>query len=170
VVPPVTSLLLRAICLVVYTGKETKLSLNSKTPPSKLSVVDSVVNRTLIIAISAMLIVCVISAVARSHLPHSPLPFLLSLNAPPHVYSIIWEIDNNNASYLCLNKDDLNDKYNGGGCESGATNSALTILTFATLFNNFVCIRLIFFPSLSFSPTPALFCNGDGVACMSRSR
>ncbi len=51
--------------MVVYTGKDTKLSLNSKSPPSKLSVVDSVVNRTLIIAISAMLIVCVISSIAR---------------------------------------------------------------------------------------------------------
>ncbi len=30
----------------------------------------------------------------------------------------------------------------GGGCESGSTNSALTILTFATLFNNFVCISM----------------------------
>ena len=55
----------RAVCMVVYTGKETKLSLNSKAPPSKLSVVDSVVNRTLIIAISAMMIVCVMSAIAR---------------------------------------------------------------------------------------------------------
>jgi magnesium-transporting ATPase (P-type) len=69
---------LRAICLVVYTGKETKLSLNSKTPPSKLSVVDSVVNRTLIIAISAMMIVCVISAVARLALLSD---YRISLNA-----------------------------------------------------------------------------------------
>jgi magnesium-transporting ATPase (P-type) len=55
----------RALCVVVYTGKDTKLSLNSKPPPSKLSVVDSVVNRTLIVAISAMIIVCVVSAIAR---------------------------------------------------------------------------------------------------------
>jgi hypothetical protein len=115
--------------------------LNSKTPPSKLSVVDTVVNRTLIIAISAMLIVCILSAIARF-----PLPTLDHLTHPassllPSPFSIVWEIDNNNASYLCLSKDDLNQKYGGQGCESGSTNSALTILTFATLFNNFVCIR-----------------------------
>jgi len=109
-----------AICVVVYTGRDTKLSLNSKSPPSKLSVVDGVVNRTLIIAISAMLIVCVFSAIA----------------------SIVWEINNNEASYLCINEDDLEKRYNGGGCETGSTNSALTILTFATLFNNFVCISM----------------------------
>jgi hypothetical protein len=73
--------------------------------------------------------------------------------------SIIWEIDNNNASYLCMSEDDLNDKYNGQGCESGSTNSALTILTFATLFNNFVCIRFVH------SPLPS---DGDAIACMSR--
>jgi hypothetical protein len=37
--------------------------MNSKAVPSKLSVVDSVVNRTLLIAIMTMVIVCVISTI-----------------------------------------------------------------------------------------------------------
>ena len=51
------------LCMVVYTGRDTKLSMNSKAVPSKLSVVDSVVNRTLLIAIMTMVIVCVISTI-----------------------------------------------------------------------------------------------------------
>ena len=42
------------IALVVYTGKETKLSLNSKSTPSKLSSVDRIVNRTLVVAIGTL--------------------------------------------------------------------------------------------------------------------
>jgi len=37
------------VCVVVYTGRETKLSQNSKQTPSKLSSVDRVVNRTLLV-------------------------------------------------------------------------------------------------------------------------
>lgn len=51
--------------LVVYTGRETKLSLNSRSPPSKLSTVDRVVNRALAIAIGTMVVVCVISMFFR---------------------------------------------------------------------------------------------------------
>lgn len=47
----VTLYLCRAVGLVTYSGKETKLSLNSKSTPSKLSSVDRIVNRTLCIAI-----------------------------------------------------------------------------------------------------------------------
>ena len=53
------------IGIVVYSGADTKLSRNSQTPPSKMSVVDGVVNRTLIIAITAMIFVCVVSAILR---------------------------------------------------------------------------------------------------------
>lgn len=110
-----------SVCLVMYTGAETKLSLNSKRTPSKLSSVDRIVNRTLLVAISAMIFVCFISM----------------------ILSIEWMNDDDDASYLCLHEDDLEDRYpDGGGCESGATNSFLTFFTFATLYNNFVCISM----------------------------
>lgn len=106
---------------VAYTGADTKLSLNSKKTPSKLSSVDRIVNKTLLIAITTMLVVCLISM----------------------VFSIVWENANDNATYLCLHSDDMSDRYpEGGGCESGSTNSYLTIFTFATLYNNFVCISM----------------------------
>lgn len=108
------------ICAVVYTGADTKLSLNSKRPPSKLSSVDRIVNRTLLVAIATMLAVCIISM----------------------IFEIVWMDQNVNADYLCLQKDDLSSEYNGGGCESSAPSSVLTIFTFATLYNNFVCISM----------------------------
>lgn len=110
-----------AICVVVYTGADTKLSLNSKKTPSKLSSVDRIVNRTLVVAIVVMVVVCIISM----------------------AFGIDWENSDSNAKYLCLDKNDLSDRYtNGGGCESGSTSSILTIFTFATLYNNFVCISM----------------------------
>lgn len=109
------------VAAVVYSGADTKLSLNSKRPPSKLSSVDRIVNRTLLIAISTMLIVCIISM----------------------IFGIIWQEKDNDASYLCLHTDDLDSTYpKGGGCESSAPSSVLTIFTFATLYNNFVCISM----------------------------
>lgn len=80
------------IGVVIYTGKDTKLSLNSKTPPSKLSSVDRVVNRTLLIAISVMVFVCLISM----------------------IFSIIWLYNNSGASYLCLQQTDLQSEYADG--------------------------------------------------------
>lgn len=110
-----------AICVVVYTGADTKLSLNSKKTPSKLSSVDRIVNRTLVVAISVMILVCLISM----------------------VFGIVWENEDSDAKYLCLDKSDLSDRYTqGGGCENGSTSSILTIFTFATLYNNFVCISM----------------------------
>jgi phospholipid-translocating P-type ATPase (flippase) len=107
--------------VVVYTGRETKLSLNSKRPPSKLSSVDRIVNRTLLTAISVMIAVCVISM----------------------IFSIVWNSNNQEAKYICLKSSDLDEVYpTGGGCEDSSTSSALTIFTFATLYNNFVCISM----------------------------
>eukprot|EP00597_Dinobryon_sp_UTEXLB2267_P003568 CAMPEP_0170078792 /NCGR_PEP_ID=MMETSP0019_2-20121128/15333_1 /TAXON_ID=98059 /ORGANISM="Dinobryon sp., Strain UTEXLB2267" /LENGTH=1265 /DNA_ID=CAMNT_0010291923 /DNA_START=401 /DNA_END=4198 /DNA_ORIENTATION=+ len=112
------------VCVVVYTGRETKLSQNSKQTPSKLSSVDRVVNRTLLVAISTMLLVCVVSM----------------------IFSLLWERSNGGASYLCLNSSDLSPRFSqsggNGGCESGSTSSYLTFFTFATLYNNFVCISM----------------------------
>lgn len=110
-----------AVCVVVYTGADTKLSLNSKKTPSKLSSVDRIVNRTLAVAISVMILVCLVSM----------------------VFSIVWENEDSDANYLCLDKNDLDERYTqGGGCENGSTSSILTIFTFATLYNNFVCISM----------------------------
>lgn len=109
--------------MVVYTGGETKLSLNSRAPPSKLSSVDRVVNRALAIAIGVMVLVCFIS---------------MSL-------SIMWDNSNKNCFYLCLNTDDLSPAYSSvdnGGCTNSQPSSILTIFTFATLYNNFVCISM----------------------------
>jgi magnesium-transporting ATPase (P-type) len=109
------------LCAAVYTGADTKLSLNSKRPPSKLSSVDRIVNRTLAVAIFTMICVCVISM----------------------IFEIVWMQNDSNADYLCLQQDDLSSSYpNGGGCESSSPSSVLTIFTFATLFNNFVCISM----------------------------
>jgi len=111
----------RAICVVVYTGKETKLSLNSKRTPSKLSSVDRIVNHTLVVAISAMIVVCIVSM----------------------GFYILWLRQERDSDYLCLSDSDLEDRYkHGGGCESGTTSAFLTIFTFATLYNNFVCISM----------------------------
>jgi phospholipid-translocating P-type ATPase (flippase) len=101
-----------ALVAVVYTGADTKLSLNSKQTPSKLSSIDRIVNRTLAIAISTMILVCIISM----------------------IFEIVWSDSESNATYLCMRKI--------GGCESGAPSSYLTIFTFATLYNNFVCISM----------------------------
>lgn len=109
------------ICTAVYTGADTKLSLNSKRPPSKLSSVDRIVNKTLVVAITCMIFVCIVSM----------------------LFGIAWESDDNNATYLCLHEDDLDSSYpNGGGCESSSPSSFLTFFTFATLYNNFVCISM----------------------------
>lgn len=51
--------------IVAYTGKHTKLSLNSRNPPSKLSAVDRVVNKSLAVAIGVMIVVCFISMLFR---------------------------------------------------------------------------------------------------------
>jgi magnesium-transporting ATPase (P-type) len=109
------------VCVVMYTGKDTKLSRNSKSPPSKLSVVDSVVNRTLAIAIGCMVLICCLSA----------------------LLAMYWQSHNNQADYLCLHEGDQDNAYTSdSGCESGATSSTLLILTFATLYNNFVAISM----------------------------
>lgn len=109
------------ICAVVYTGADTKLSLNSKRPPSKLSSVDRIVNRTLMVAITTMIIVCIISM----------------------FFEIVWMNKDQDASYLCIHENDLEDTYKSpGGCTSSAPSSVLTIFTFATLYNNFVCISM----------------------------
>lgn len=110
-----------AVALVVYTGPETKLSLNSKKPPSKLSSVDRIVNRTLIIAMSCMVCVCVISMLCE----------------------LGWLTFNGQADYLCIHSTSMQSEYvGGGGCNSSMPNSALTFFTFATLYNNFVCISM----------------------------
>jgi phospholipid-transporting ATPase len=109
------------VAMIAYTGSETKLSLNSKKPPSKLSAVDRIVNRTLIIAMSSMVLVCIISMISE----------------------ISWLVNNSQADYLCLKSSSMSAEYvNGGGCNSSMPNSALTFFTFATLFNNFVCISM----------------------------
>lgn len=109
--------------IVVYTGSHTKLSLNSKKPPSKLSAVDRIVNQALAVAITVLLVLCVLSMVLR----------------------IFWEQNNNDANYLCIQRDDLDTTFNdsdGGGCNSAATSSSLTLFTFLTLYNNMVCISM----------------------------
>ena len=109
--------------IVVYTGAHTKLSLNSKKPPSKLSAVDRIVNQALAVAITVLLVLCVLSMVLR----------------------IVWEQNNNDANYLCIQKNDLEstfDSSGGGGCNSAATSSSLTLFTFLTLYNNMVCISM----------------------------
>ena len=75
--------------MVVYTGAHTKLSLNSKSVPSKLSSMDRIVNKTLVIAIFGLIVVCVLSA----------------------IFQYIWISVNDGAYYLCLDQDDLNYKY-----------------------------------------------------------
>lgn len=109
------------IGIVVYTGKDTKLSLNSKRAPSKLSSIDRIVNQTLLIALSAMFtIICV----------------CMSCYAD-------WINKQDNSYYLCINKNDLENKFGSGrGCEDSATPAILTLFTFATLFNNFICISM----------------------------
>jgi len=107
--------------VVVYTGAETKLSLNSKRTPSKLSSVDKIVNHTMVVAIVAMVLVCIVSM----------------------GFNIMWLKQERDSDYLCLKSSDLDDRYKlGGGCESGSTSAFLTIFTFATLYNNFVCISM----------------------------
>lgn len=109
------------VCVVVYTGRDTKLSRNSKSPPSKLSVVDSVVNRTLAIAIGVMVLICCLSA----------------------LLAMYWQEHNSEADYLCLHEGDQDNAYTSDtGCESGATSSTLLMFTFATLYNNFVAISM----------------------------
>jgi phospholipid-transporting ATPase len=108
------------IGVVVYTGKDTKLALNSKSPPSKLSSIDRIVNKTLLIAIFTMVLVTFLSMVCQ----------------------LIWMYNNGNAKYLCLNENDLDYLYPFGGCDSSVPNPVLSILTFATLYNNFVCISM----------------------------
>ena len=101
--------------IVAFTGMETKIALNSKRVPSKLSSLDRVVNRTLLIAIIAMIIVCLISS----------------------LIGMLWDSENSGAAYLCLDENDQ------PSCESSSTNSTgLSIFTFATLYNNFVCISM----------------------------
>jgi magnesium-transporting ATPase (P-type) len=126
-----------AVCLVVYTGADTKLSLNSKKTPSKLSSVDRIVNRTLVVAITVMLLVCLISM----------------------VFGIVWENDDKGATYLCLDANDLDDRYPEGGCENGSTSSILTIFTFATLYNNFVCISMYVSLELVYLCQAYFLCN-----------
>lgn len=100
---------------MAFTGAETKLALNSKRVPSKLSSLDRVVNRTLLIAIGVMVLVCVVSA----------------------LLGMLWDYLHDDATYLCLDEDDQD------SCESSSTNSTgLSVFTFATLYNNFVCISM----------------------------
>ena len=56
-----------------------------------------------------------------------------------------WSAKNKDANYLCMQKSDLTPPYdssNGGGCNSSSPNSGLKIFTFATLYNNFICISM----------------------------
>lgn len=58
------------------------------------------------------------------------------------IFGIVWQAKDSDAYYLCLESDDLDYKYPNGGCESSNPSSILTIFTFATLYNNFVCISM----------------------------
>lgn len=111
-----------AIAITVYTGSDTKLALNSKAPPSKISSIDRIVNKTLLIAICIMVIVCILSM----------------------VFQVIWMTFNDDHYYLCIDEDQLDTQIAGGGsaCNSAAPNEFLSIFTFATLYNNFVCISM----------------------------
>ena len=105
----------RCVGIVAFTGAETKVALNSKRVPSKLSSLDRVVNKTLAIAIGVMIFVCGLSA----------------------LFGMLWDFLHDDATYLCLDEDDQD------SCESSSTNSTgLSIFTFATLYNNFVCISM----------------------------
>jgi len=111
-----------AVAIVVYTGGDTKLALNSKAPPSKVSSIDRIVNKTLLIAICFMVIVCLLSM----------------------VFQVIWISFNGDHYYLCIEQDQLDDVLADGGsaCNSSAPNEFLSVFTFATLYNNFVCISM----------------------------
>ena len=62
-----------------------------------------------------MLVICVISA----------------------LLGMLWDYLHDDTTYLCLDEDDME------GCESSSTNSTgLSVFTFATLYNNFVCISM----------------------------
>lgn len=105
----------RCVGIVTFTGSETKIALNSKRVPSKLSSLDRVVNKTLSIAIGVMILVCGISS----------------------LFGMLWDYLHDDTTYLCLDEDDMD------SCESSSTNSTgLSIFTFATLYNNFVCISM----------------------------
>jgi magnesium-transporting ATPase (P-type) len=113
-----------AVGVAVYTGKDTKVSLNARAPPSKLSVVDRIVNHLLWIVLSLMFALCILST----------------------ALALMWRTSNSSARYLCLSKDDDAGGDTGsdtdGGCENGDTNNFLMFFTFTTLFNNFVCISM----------------------------
>ena len=55
------------------------------------------------------------------------------------VSNVIWTSFNSNASYLCLYQQDLDGQFT---CANSAPSSVLTVFTFATLYNNFVCISM----------------------------
>ena len=80
-----------------------------------MAAVDQVVNRTLILAITAMICLCFVSM----------------------AFSSVFVSSNQNAKYLCLSQSDR------PACANGTTNAYLTFFTFLTLYNNFVCISMI---------------------------
>ncbi len=108
--------------IVVYTGADSKLALNSKAPPSKVSSIDRIVNKTLLIAIFIFITVCLLSM----------------------IFQVIWTALNDDAYYLCIKQNQLDSQLADGGeaCNSPAPNEFLSVFTFATLYNNFVCISM----------------------------
>lgn len=103
-----------AVGVVVYSGKDTKLSLNSKSTPSKLSSVDRIVNRTLMVAIG----MCMPGTVAMCVFTAALLLYMVGVMIAVCFLSmgmgIMWETYNNNAYYLCLQKNDMDDRYPAG--------------------------------------------------------
>lgn len=111
-----------AVGLVVYTGKQTKVIMNSRPTPSKLSLLEKTMNSLILLVFSAQIILSLISFVSY----------------------LIWYGENeDNLTYLCINADSSVNSILRDFCEDSSEYSeAGYIVTFFILYNNFIPISL----------------------------
>lgn len=102
---------------VVYTGHNTKLILNSKSPRQKLSNLEILLSKLLIFILIIQIIFCLICAIAHS------------------IYNIVNVV---NADYRLVNNGYLPPPYN-----NNATDSTLSYFTYLLLLNTMIPISLI---------------------------
>jgi phospholipid-translocating P-type ATPase (flippase) len=107
--------------VVVYTGRDTKLVMNSREVPSKLSTIEQTVNKMIYFILFADILLTTTVTIARS----------------------LWEIAYAKYMwYLCQHYEDSTALYEAGCTSESENNDASYWATFFILFNNFLPLSL----------------------------
>ena len=111
-----------AIGIVVYTGKETKLVMNSRKAPSKLSYIEKTMNTLIYMIFAAQVLISIISLIA---------------------FVVFKNLYYDELTYLCYNSSGSTNSLFVAACDTSSDYSdAGYFVTFFILYNNFIPISL----------------------------